>query len=585
MQRGPAVLPHHRPGPGPAPDDPGLAVFVRRRAGERPYIRLLDAVRLGPEDDVAEVTALQVRRVVEDLIAGGRWRECGLDILIVFDAGYDAPRMAYLLDGLPVEVLGRMRSDRVMRRPMPSLKEYAEAYPRGGWFPKHGKEFRFAKPETWGEPDAATVQITDRYGTARAMAWDRLHPRLTTRSAWIDHDGELSIIEGTLIRLEVDRLPGGGDPLPLWLWSSAVGMTGADVDLRWQAFLRRFDLEHTFRMIKQTLGWTRAKLRTPAAADRWTWLIMVAHTQLRLGRPLAEDVRRPWEPPMKPNKLNPVRVRRGFRNLRPALPCPARAPKPSRPGPGRPLGSKNHQRDTRHDVGKIVRRPETIIDGTGSDHKEQLRTSASAPTVRGEIKLARESTQGPAEQGFLQAEPTSAPDAPAFVLSVLFLRAAPLFLPGRLLLLHGFFQGLHQVPADPHPRGIVVGTDRFGVHADQRQVRPAHPGALGDQAFQQGREHTGVPPHAEAPVNDGPRTEPGRYLPPLPTGTKPPDHTLELLPQPLRTRPVPTDRQIRLDELPLGMNEFPTHHNPRPTGPHPSNRPEPATDHDTTHRP
>nr|WP_223243597.1 NF041680 family putative transposase [Streptomyces sp. CBMA123] len=329
-------------------------------AGRTSWCQLLDAVRLGPEDDVAEVTAVQVRRVVEDLITAGRWHKGDPDILVVFDAGYDAPRMAYLLDRLPVEVLGRMRSDRVMRRPTPTQLEYSRAYPRGGRPPKHGKEFRFAKPETWGEPHTATVQVTDRYGTARAMAWDRLHPRLTTRSAWIDHDGELPIIEGTLIRLEVDRLTGGGDPLPLWLWSSATGLTGADIDLRWQAFLRRFDLEHTFRMIKQTLGWTRPKLRTPAAADRWTWLIIVAHTQLRLARPLAEDVRRPWERPMEPNRLTPARVRRGFRNLRPALHCPARAPKPSRPGPGRPLGSKNQRPATRYDVGKTVRRPESI---------------------------------------------------------------------------------------------------------------------------------------------------------------------------------------------------------------------------------
>jgi len=64
------------------------------------------------------------------------------------------------------------------------------------------------------------------------MAWDRIHPRLTTRSAWIDHDGELPVIEGALVRLKVDHLPGGQDPLPLWLWSSKTGMTAADVDLR-----------------------------------------------------------------------------------------------------------------------------------------------------------------------------------------------------------------------------------------------------------------------------------------------------------------------------------------------------------------
>lgn len=80
-------------------------------------------MRLGPEDDVAEVTAIQLRRVITDLIEMGRWHFGDRDILIVFDAGYDALRMAHLLDGLPVEVPGRMRSDRVMRRPTPSLKE------------------------------------------------------------------------------------------------------------------------------------------------------------------------------------------------------------------------------------------------------------------------------------------------------------------------------------------------------------------------------------------------------------------------------------------------------------------------------
>ncbi len=36
-------------------------------------------------------------------------------------------------------------------------------------------------------------------------------------------------------------------------------------------------LEHTFRLFKQVLGWTAAKIRDPAAADRWTWLIITTH--------------------------------------------------------------------------------------------------------------------------------------------------------------------------------------------------------------------------------------------------------------------------------------------------------------------
>lgn len=101
------------------------------------------------------------------------------------------------------------------------------------------------------------------------------------------------MIEGTVIRLEVDHLPSGATPKPVWLWWSGVDPTTADVDRLWQTFLRRFDIEHTFRLFKQTLGWTAPKVRIPQPADRWTWLILAAYTQLRLARPLAADLRRP----------------------------------------------------------------------------------------------------------------------------------------------------------------------------------------------------------------------------------------------------------------------------------------------------
>jgi hypothetical protein len=80
-------------------------------SGRTSWCQILDALLLGPADDVAEVTAAQVRRVVEDLIDVGRWKPGDRDILIVFDAGCDAPRMTRLLAGLPVEILGRMRTD------------------------------------------------------------------------------------------------------------------------------------------------------------------------------------------------------------------------------------------------------------------------------------------------------------------------------------------------------------------------------------------------------------------------------------------------------------------------------------------
>lgn len=123
-----------------------------------------------------------------------------------------------------------------------------------------------------------------------------------------------------MVRLEVEYLSKGRAAPAVWLWSSKTGATDADVDRAWQAFLRRFDLEHTFRLFKQTLGWTKPRLREPEAADRWTWLIIAAYTQLRPARPLTQDLRHPWEKPAAPNRLTPARVRRTFRNLRQHMP-------------------------------------------------------------------------------------------------------------------------------------------------------------------------------------------------------------------------------------------------------------------------
>jgi hypothetical protein len=321
------------------------SVIVALETGRSSWTAPLDAVRLAPGTDAATVTAAQVRDVVSRLIAAGHWRPADPDILLVADAGYDGPRLAHVLADLPITVLVRMRADRVLRRPTPPQLPGTRGRPH-----RHGGEFAFGDPATWSEPDITTRTQTRLYGPALIRAWDRLHPRLTHRIAWATHAGNLPILEGTVIRLEVDRLPSGAIPKPVWLWHSRTGLTTHEVDLAWQAFLRRFDIEHTFRMLKQTLGWTTPKLRSPAAADRWTWLLLAAYTQLRLARGLVADLRRPWEKPMPEQRLTPARVRRGFRHLRRTITCPAGVPKPTRPGPGRPAGVPNRQPAPRHDV-------------------------------------------------------------------------------------------------------------------------------------------------------------------------------------------------------------------------------------------
>jgi hypothetical protein len=149
-----------------------------------------------------------------------------------------------------------------------------------------------------------------------------------------------------VIRVEVEHLPKptARAVKTLWLWWSGPG--APDLDICWRAYLRRFHIEHTYRFAKNTLGWTPA-VRTPEQADRWTWLVVAAHTQLRSARGLVDDLRLPWERPRAPARPTPARVRRGFRRLRATIDTPAGPPKSPTPGPGRPKGTRTGPR-TRH---------------------------------------------------------------------------------------------------------------------------------------------------------------------------------------------------------------------------------------------
>jgi DDE superfamily endonuclease len=295
----------------------------------------LDVRRIPPPADMTTATIEQVRHVVDGL---GDVAEVPL---FVFDAGYDPIAIGHDLAEGRCEVLCRIRDDRVF---------YADPPPRpnrpagtGGRPPRHGPAFRCAQPTTWPEPAATLTTDDPRYGTVTVDAWHGLHPRLLCRGHWASYDRP-PIVRGTVIRVEVEHLPKitARAKKTLWLWWSGPGQP--DLDLCWRAYLRRFDIEHTFRFAKHTLGWTTPSLCTPDQADRWTALVVAALTQLRLARGHVQDLRLPWERPLDPAKLTPARVRRGFRRLRAHLGTPANPPKPSRAGPGRPKGTRTGPR-------------------------------------------------------------------------------------------------------------------------------------------------------------------------------------------------------------------------------------------------
>jgi DDE superfamily endonuclease len=281
-------------------------------------------------------TARQVKNLLRRLRTAGHAGDGAP--LVICDAGYSAAALTAALAGHGVHLLVRLPSGSVL---------YGDPVT---WPGKRGRPCRHGTPVTCcndpaapgPEPEESLIlPDTPHYGTVRVDAWRGVHPIVHGDRGWFKDNwhSELPILRGTLLRVLVDHLPGGRPPRKtMWLWHAGPAPLSADE--LWRAYLARFDEEHTFRFLKGSLGLTAARVRTPEQADRWVRLVIAACAQLLIARPLAADLRRPWEKPPDPGRpLSPGRVRRGFPNIRRQIGTPAHVAKPGRPGPGRPKGS------------------------------------------------------------------------------------------------------------------------------------------------------------------------------------------------------------------------------------------------------
>lgn len=291
----------------------------------------LSVRRVPPGTNANTAAVAQIKDVLARRPADGRVP------LFAFDCGYDSAQLTAALTGVAVALVVRLRDGRCFYAdpPPPAVAEGK----RGRGRPRrHGEKFACADPKTWWAADAEHTEEDPQYGHVWVRAWREVHAQVQSHAGRGTH-GPRPIQRGTLLRVEVERLPHHTrPPKPMWLWWWGPDGTTPDLALVWRAYIHRFDLEHTLRFCKQSLAWTTLRLRQPAAAERWTWLVVLAYTQLRLARAVVADHRLPWERPLPAGRLTPYRVRRAFSHLCTLLGTPAAPPKPCGRPAGRPKG-------------------------------------------------------------------------------------------------------------------------------------------------------------------------------------------------------------------------------------------------------
>lgn len=132
-------------------------------------------------------------------------------VLVVLDTGYDAPA-----SGSPAVRPARRDAgpDAVGPGDAPP-DSTTDLRPKGGRPQNHGASSSSADrpPEARG----TSSRFPTPAGTGRRLRGPETGCTPADRRAtWLDHADELPLVEGTVIRLQVSRLPSGAEPKPVW---------------------------------------------------------------------------------------------------------------------------------------------------------------------------------------------------------------------------------------------------------------------------------------------------------------------------------------------------------------------------------
>jgi hypothetical protein len=253
-------------------------------------------------------------------------------------------------------IAARSRGNRVFyRQPPPVDEKWRQGHPT--WY---GERFALKDSSTWGEPDRVeeTTFTTCKGRTYRVQleGWNDMLMRGKRDLPMHKHPF-------TLIRARV--LDENGQPVyKHTMWLIVVGERRHELSLvdAWEAYGRRYDVEHYFRFGKQRM--LMASYFTPEVEheENWAQIVALAIVQLWLARHIAEAMPRQWErylPETESEVASPSTVQRDFGRIIRQIGTPAQPPKPRGKSPGRAKGDQPPPRE-RHPVikkGKKASKP------------------------------------------------------------------------------------------------------------------------------------------------------------------------------------------------------------------------------------
>jgi hypothetical protein len=294
----------------------------------------LSVQRVPSSADKEMVGALQIRALLDDQTLPFHTQLC----VEVEDSGYSKPAFLAKNRGKTnLVTITRARTNRIFYRPPPAPTRSA-GHPT--WY---GAPFSLADPTTWSEPDETTTttirSLSGKTYQVQIEAWHEMRMAGKCKPVVLP----MHLHPFTLVRVRLFSVHGAlAFQRPLWL--IVMGDRRRELTLLniFQAYQRRYDLEHFFRFGKQRLLTDRYQTPDTDHEEKWWLMSHLAYLQLWVARPVAQAVPRPWETAPSANPKQPLsatHVQRDFARLIRQFGTPAAAPKRRGISVGRPKGA------------------------------------------------------------------------------------------------------------------------------------------------------------------------------------------------------------------------------------------------------